>query len=58
MPRKARKNMGGHHPVERKANVSLRMAENQVIERLKKEHPDWHKSLRDSLNQGSVKQRN
>jgi hypothetical protein len=44
--------------IEKDKNGQLDRAEYKAWQTYKKEHPDWHKSLRDSLNQGGVKQRN
>jgi len=44
--------------MDKDKNGQLDRAEYKAWQTYKKEHPDWHKSLRDSLNQGGVKQRN
>jgi hypothetical protein len=44
--------------IDKDKNGQLDRAEYKAWQTYKKEHPDWHKSLRDSLNQGGVKQRN
>jgi hypothetical protein len=44
--------------IDKDKNGQLVRAEYKAWQTYKKEHPDWHKSLRDSLNKGSAKQRN
>ena len=44
--------------MDKDKNGQLDRAEYKAWQTYKKEHPDWHKSLRDSLNQGGVKQPN
>jgi len=44
--------------IDKDKNGQLVRAEYKAWQTYKKEHPDWHKSLRYSLNKGSVKQRN
>ena len=44
--------------MDKDKNGQLDRAEYKAWQTYKKEHPDWHKSLRDSLNHGGVKQPN
>ena len=44
--------------MDKDKNGQLDRAEYKAWQTYKKDHPDWHKSLRDSLKQGSVKQPN
>ena len=44
--------------MDKDKNGQLDRAEYKAWQTYKKEHPDWHKSLRDSLKQGGVKQPN
>ena len=43
--------------IDKDKNGQLDRAEYKAWQTYKKEHPDWHKLLRDRLNQGGVKQR-
>ena len=44
--------------MDKDKNGQLDRAEYKAWQTYKKEHPDWHKSLRDRLKQGGVKQPN
>ena len=44
--------------MDKDKNGQLDRAEYKAWQTYKKDHPDWHKSLQDSLKQGGVKQRN
>ena len=44
--------------MDKDKNGQLDRAEYKAWQTYKKEHPDWNKSLRDSLNRGGVKQPN
>ncbi|NNC88503.1 MAG: hypothetical protein HKN82_08615 [Akkermansiaceae bacterium] len=41
MSRKGKDGSGRKGPLERKANVSLKRAEDQVLQTLLKDHPEW-----------------